>query len=152
MRHLLRSLHRLLPTDAEPPTTTSKRLGDPAAWNWDRAFDHWSEDAWTPTPEAASSPGLLLDVVETDHAVRVRAETSGLDPADLRVRLVGRRLTFALPSRDADRDRRTWERTIELPCGVLSDHVEVRRWSGALTVRVPKTPTMRSDGVELRAG
>jgi HSP20 family protein len=128
---------------------------------WDRLFDRLLDDAWGPLTSNASR-GLLLDVAETDEAIRVRAEVPGMGPDDLDVSLVGDVLTLSGQKVDEDesgegtryyseRQFGSYQRTVKLPCPVDPDRVTAEHKNGVVTITLQKAETVRPKRIAVKS-
>lgn len=128
-------------------------------WDWDRLFDRLLDDAWTPS---LRSPGMPVDLAETDETIRIRAEVPGIDPSDLDVSLTGDLLTLSAEKTDetpaeatghrySERHFGSYQRTIKLPCPVDPDKVEAAHKNGVVTITLEKAETVRPRRIQVRS-
>jgi len=128
--------------------------------DWDRLFDRFLDDVWSPSSGVAS--GMLLDVSETDDQVRVRAEVPGMNPEDLNINLAGEMLTLAGEKVDdsavqegrsyySERHFGTFQRAIKLPCPVDADKVEAEHKNGVVTITLWKSDAVRPKRIQIKS-
>ncbi len=127
--------------------------------DWDRLFDRFLDDVWSPVAGAAHP--MPLDVVETDEHIRVRVEVPGVKPEDLDIRLAGEVLTLTAQKNDDESDgtrhyseRRfgSQQRALRLACPVDPDHVEARHANGVVTITLQKAEAVRPKRIRIEAG
>lgn len=127
--------------------------------DWDRLFDRFLDDAWSPL---ATAQGLLLDLTETDDEIRVRAEVPGIDPDDLEISLVGDLLTLSGQKADeeessdgsrhySERQFGSFQRTVRLTCPVDPDKVAAEHKYGVVTITLQKAEKVRSKRIAVKA-
>ncbi len=115
------------------------------------ALDLWPQGKWTPA----------VDIAESENEVTVRAELPGMDPKDLDVQLVGNQLTLAGEKKDSSEQRGenyyhsetrfgSFRRSIRLPEGIDSEHVEADYANGILTLRMKKTKPTPTKKIEVK--
>ncbi len=125
----------------------------------DRAFDSmWYGDKpemWESLP--------LLDVVENDNAVTVKAELPGYTPDQIDVRIEGNVLHLKGEMRKEDekndgqyhiheRSMNSFQRSISLPSEVDSDKTEATFENGVLTLMIPKSEHAMPKRIEIKGG
>jgi HSP20 family protein len=96
---------------------------------------------------------------ENDKEVVVRAELPGFEPADVRVDLLGDRLTVEAehrepeekPDGNAERTYAHVRRVLTLPAGVNMEKIEATYRNGVLEVHVPRMPEAVGRRIELKA-
>jgi HSP20 family protein len=104
------------------------------------------------TTQAAWLPSV--DVFDTKDAVVLKADIPGVEPSDVSVEINenvltirGERKQDEQPEEDRfyrmERPTGTFERSIALPQGVLTDDVQATFSEGVLTVRVPKAEEVK---------
>jgi HSP20 family protein len=117
------------------------------ALDWPR----WRQEKLTPP----------VDIAESENEVTVRAELPGMDPKDLDVQLVGNQLTLAGEKKDSSEQRGenyyhsetrfgSFRRSITLPEGIDSEHVEADYANGILTLRMKKTKPTQTKKIEVK--
>jgi HSP20 family protein len=123
-------------------------LRDPfGAMNW----PHWGAGKWSPA----------VDVAEDDKEVSVRAELPGIDPKDLDVTVVGNQLILSGEKRESSESKEkgvfhsetrygSFRRTVPLPEGVDTEHVDAEYAHGVLTLRLPKTAPANQKRIEVK--
>jgi HSP20 family protein len=123
-------------------------LRDPfGAMDW----PHWGAGKWSPA----------IDVAEDDKEVSVRAELPGIDPKDLDVTVVGNQLILSGEKRETSESKEkgvyhsetrygSFRRTVPLPEGVDTEHVDAEYANGVLTLRLPKTAPANQKRIEVK--
>lgn len=129
-------------------------------WDWDRMFDRLLDDVWTPA--SGTSPGMLLDLAETDDEIRVRAEVPGMNPGDLDVSLTGDVLTLSGQKLDEDEGKNegrhysersfgVFKRAVKLPCAVDPDRVSAEHRNGVVTITLQKADTVKPKRIQVKS-
>ena len=101
--------------------------------------------------------GLTME--ERENEVVVRAELPGFAPEELRVELLGERLTIAAEHKapaegkpeEGRREARSLERTVTLPEGIAPEPIEAVYRNGVLEVHLPRTPRATPRRIEVKA-
>ena len=129
-------------------------------WDWDRLFDRFLDDVWS--PGFRGSQGMLLDLSETDEQIRIQAEVPGMSPDDLDISLAGDVLTLSGEKVDEERSESgnryyterhfgSYHRAVKLPCPVDPDHVKAEHKNGVVTITLQKTETVRPKRIKVRS-
>jgi HSP20 family protein len=125
---------------------------------FDRLFDDvfrgWGGlPAW---PEERES-GWGLDVEDKDDKIVVRAEAPGFEPNDFDLQVKDNQLVLCACQSEEKTEEggRQWHqqelyRSIPLPTGVDTEHVDAHYRNGVLTVTLPKTEEGKSRKIEVR--
>lgn len=144
-------------TEAKAPVPTDRWWPlDGLRAEIDRVFSDFGspsilDRAFARVPSAFGRGVPAIDLVETDKAFELSAELPGVEPKNLDVTLADGVLTIkgekSEERQDIEKDyyvseRRfgTFQRSLELPRGVDSDHVEATFAKGVLKIILPKTP------------
>ena len=96
-----------------------------------------------------------------DKEVSVRAELPGIDPKDLDVTVVGNQLILSGEKRESSETQGervyhsetrygSFRRTVPLPEGVDTEHVDAQYANGVLTLRLPKTAPANQKRIEVK--
>jgi len=101
--------------------------------------------------------GLTME--ERENEVVVRAEMPGFTPEELRVELLGERLTITAEHKapaegkpeESRREARTLTRTVTLPEGIAPEPIEAVYRNGVLEVHLPRTPRATPRRIEVKA-
>jgi HSP20 family protein len=107
--------------------------------------------------EAPERWGLTME--EKDKEFLVRMELPGFEPAEVKVELIGDRLTVEAEHKEPegkteDRNGRTYahaKRTITLPPGVEFEKMEATFRNGVLEVHVPRAPEAVGRRIEVKS-
>ncbi len=111
----------------------------------------WAGGKWSPA----------IDVAESDKEVTVRAELPGIDPKDLDVTVAGGQLTISGEKKESNETKDkgvyhsetrygSFHRTVPLPDGVDTEHVDAQYAHGVLTLRLAKTPQAATKRIEVK--
>jgi HSP20 family protein len=123
-------------------------LRDPfGAMDW----PHWGAGKWSPA----------VDVAENEKEVSVRAELPGIDPKDIEVSVVGNEVVISGEKKESSETKEkgvyhsetrygSFRRTIPLPEGVDTEHVDAQYANGVLTLRLPKTAPAATKRIEVK--
>jgi HSP20 family protein len=114
-------------------------------------WPHWGAGKWSPA----------VDVAEDDKEVSVRAELPGIDPKDIDVTVVGNQVVISGEKRESSETKEkgvyhsetrygSFRRTIPLPEGVDTEHVDAEYANGVLTLRLPKTAPANQKRIEVK--
>jgi HSP20 family protein len=126
---------------------------------FDRLFDDFlgglgGLPAW---PEAGDGR-WGLDVDDQEDQIVVRAEAPGFEPDDFDIQVRDDQLVLcACQSEEKQREGgRQWHqqelyRSISLPSGIDSEHVDAQYRNGVLTVKLPKTEQAKSRRIEVKS-
>lgn len=133
------------------PATYSPFLGLQDDIN--RAFDDLWRGFGTPVlsrttgaPAFAGVPAVAVD--ESDKSIAVTVELPGLSEKDVELSIDGDTLTVKGEKRNETSDQKTgyserwygsFERTVALPPGLMTDKAEAKFANGVLTITVPKS-------------
>ena len=102
-----------------------------------------------------------VDVAESDKEVTVRAELPGIDPKDLEVTVAGNQLVLSGEKKESSETKEkgfyhsetrygAFHRTVPLPEGVDTEHVDAQYAHGVLTLRLAKTPQAATKRIEVK--
>ena len=111
----------------------------------------WGGGKWSPA----------IDVAESDKEVTVRAELPGIDPKDLDVTVSGGQLMISGEKKESSETKDkgvyhsetrygSFHRTVPLPEGVDTEHVDAQYAHGVLTLRLAKTPQAATKRIEVK--
>jgi HSP20 family protein len=117
------------------------------ALDWPR----WAGDKWLPA----------IDVGENDKELTVRAELPGIDPKDLDVSVKGNQLVLSGEKREStEHDGKdfhqsetrygSFRRSIPLPDGIDTEHVDAQYTNGVLTLRFQKIAPAATKRIEVK--
>jgi len=119
----------------------------------------WNRFALAPmmeTTEPISRYNTTME--ERENEIVVRSELPGFTPEEVRVELLGGRLTITAEHRAAteteerrERESARMRRTIALPTGIVPERVEATFRNGVLEVHVPRTPEAMPRRIEVKA-
>ena len=128
-----------------------------------RMFDNFLRgwDAWPSASnelELSFNPGV--DVVETEHEFRVKADLPGMDEKDVHVSLAQNTLTIKGEKKEETEDKgknyhqveRHWGafyRSISLASGIDATKADASFKKGVLTVTLPKTAEAKKESNEI---
>jgi len=95
---------------------------------------------------------------ERENEVAVRAELPGFAPEEVRVELLGERLTIEAEHKapaegaeeKAEREFARVRRTITLPPGIATEKIEAVFRNGVLEVHLPRTPETTARRIEVK--
>jgi HSP20 family protein len=105
--------------------------------------------------------GLAMDFYENEEALVLELAVPGVTASSIDVSVEGRQLTVRaeLPSAPEGEQRRYWlrtlprgafSRTVRLPMGVDTEHIEARVQNGLLNLRMPKAPEAKVRKLEIQ--
>ncbi len=111
----------------------------------------WGSEKWSPA----------VDVAENDKELTVRAELPGIDPKDLEVTVTGNQLVLSGEKKESsEREAKdfyhsetrygSFRRTVTLPEGVDTEHVDAQYANGVLTLRLQKTAPAAQKRIEVK--
>jgi HSP20 family protein len=114
-------------------------------------FPRWGSDKWLPA----------VDVAESDKELTVRAELPGIDPKDLDVSVTGNQLVLSGEKKEStEHDGKdyyqsethygSFRRSIPLPEGVDTEHVDAQYANGVLTLHLQKTAPAATKRIEVK--
>ncbi len=114
-------------------------------------------------PAAMASVVVPLDVVDSGPDIIVQANLPGVKPEDVSISITGNTLTIkgSIETRKEfenaqylRRERRAtgFQRSINLPAPVDSDHAEAHFQNGVLTLTLPKSESVRPKTIKVVAG
>ena len=114
-------------------------------------WPQWGVGAWSPA----------VDIAEDDKELTVRAELPGIDPKELDVTVVGSQLTLSGEKKEStEHDGKdfyhsetrygSFRRSVPLPEGIDTEHVEAQYANGVLTLRLPKTAPAAQKRIEVK--
>jgi HSP20 family protein len=149
------------------PWRRKERETSPATspWLFRREFDDFIDRFFGEEPLArrgmfggAFSP--VVDIVENDNDIVVKAEIPGMEQKDLDVNLAGDVLTIKGEKKAEheekgdtfhriERSYGSFSRSIALPYEVQEDKVEASYKNGVLSLKLPKTETCRKKSVKI---
>lgn len=131
----------------ETPMETLRREFAPI---FDRMFGRWPAFAET---EGASPYGPELE--DTAEALIVREAVPGFEAKEIEVKISGNLLIVHAERKEKEGEAaKLWgeaERTVLLPEGVDTEHVEAVYHNGVLEVRLPKLPEAKERRIEVKA-
>ncbi len=92
-----------------------------------------------------------IDIADSDEGVTVRAELPGIDPQDLNVSITGRELVISGEKKESCECKEqdfyrsetrygSFHRSVTLPDGIDTEHVDARYANGVLTLKLKKSP------------
>jgi len=130
----------------------------------DRMFDAYIREPfgtleWPFGPAGKWSPAV--DVAETDQEVTVRAELPGIDPKELNVTISGNQLLLSGEKKESTEDSGkdfyhsesrygAFRRSVPLPEGIDSEHVDAQYANGVLTLHLKKTRPAAAKRIEVK--
>lgn len=130
----------------EPPMELLRREFAPI---FERMFGRW--------PIFAESEGLLpygTETEETEEAVIVRLAVPGFEAKEIEVKISGNRLILHAERKEKKGEtEKVWgalDRSVYLPEGVDTEHVEAMYRNGVLEVRLPKLPEAKERRIEVK--
>ena len=120
--------------------------------------DFWNTEGVTTGGEWAP----VVDIIENENALTVKAELPGIEPKDVAVNIDNnvltlkgeRRIEKEVKTQSYHRMERaygTFARSIALPAFVDAEHVKAEFKNGLLMVTVPKKANARTRAVEVKA-
>jgi HSP20 family protein len=134
-------------------------------WLFRREFDDFIERFFGDEPLARQgifgrtfSP--VVDIVENDTDITVKAEIPGMEQKDLDVNLAGDVLTIRGEKKAEheekgdnfhriERSYGSFSRSLALPCEVEEDKVEATYKNGVLSLRLPKSEKCKTKAVKI---
>jgi HSP20 family protein len=131
----------------EPPMEWLRREFSPI---FDRMFGRW--------PFFAETEGFLpygAEMEDTDEAFIVREVVPGFEAKEIEVKISGNMLTVHAERKEKKGEKEElWgklDRSVYLPDGVDTEHVEATYRNGILEVRLPKLPEVKERRIEVKA-
>ena len=114
-------------------------------------WPHWGGGKWSPAVEMA----------EDEKELTVRAELPGIDPKDLDVSVVDNHLVLSGEKKESSETKEkgvyhsetrygSFRRTLPLPEGVDTEHVDAQYANGVLTLHLPKTAPPPQKKIEVK--
>jgi HSP20 family protein len=114
---------------------------------FERMFGRWPAFAET---EGVAPYGPELE--DMGEAIIVREAVPGFEAKEIEVKISGNLLTVHAERKEGKNEKR-WgelERTVLLPEGVDTEHVEATYRNGVLEVRLPKLPEAKERRIEVK--
>jgi HSP20 family protein len=143
----------------------------------DRLFEDFGQGFWRPfgrslftteplvRREVTLSKMPAVDVVESEKAYELTAESPGIDEKDIEIKVVNGTLTIKGEKQEEKEEKKkdyylrernygSFERSFGLPDGVDADKIEANFKKGVLTVTLPKKPEAQKAAkkIEVKAG
>jgi HSP20 family protein len=129
------------------------------------AMDRLFEDSFVrmrPLAAVLGGEALALDVYETADSVVVKTSVPGVKPEDLDITITGGTLTIKGETEVEDKvekgnyirqERRhgSFERSLQLPDGLVTDKAEATFRDGVLTLKVPKSEAAKPKTIKVEA-
>jgi HSP20 family protein len=124
---------------------------------FDRFFGHLPSVF---SPEGNWGPGWGLDMNDTGKEVIIRAEAPGFEASDFDVQVSGNWLTIqaqqkqesgARDKKDYCYSERSFQRSVMLPAGTMSEKVNARYRNGILELHLPKSPEAQAKKIEVKS-
>ena len=114
-------------------------------------WPQWAGGKWSPP----------VEIAEDEKELTVRAELPGIDPKDLDVSVVDNRLVLSGEKKEASETKDkggyhsetrygSFRRTLPLPEGVDTEHVDAQYANGVLTLHLPKTAPAPQKRIEVK--
>lgn len=102
-------------------------------------------------PPAALTPGIRMDVQETEQAYEVHADMPGVKKEDIKVAVDGRQVSLSAQAEESgereqdgllwsERHAGQWQRSFTLPQEVDESQAQARYEDGVLHLTLPKKP------------
>jgi HSP20 family protein len=131
----------------EPPFELLRREFAPL---FERMFGRWPAFA-----ETEGTPPYGPEMEDVGEAIVIREAVPGFEAPEIDVKLSGNLLTVHAERKAKEGEpERLWgelERTILLPEGVDTEHVEAIYRNGVLEVRLPKLPEAKAKRIEVKS-
>ncbi len=129
------------------------------------AMDCLFEDSFVrmrPLPATLGGEALALDVYETDDSVVVKTAVPGVKPEDIDITITGNSLTIKgetkaeekVEKEDYIRQERRYgafQRSVQLPDGLIPGKAEASFRDGVLTLNLPKSPEAKPKTIKVQA-
>ncbi len=114
-------------------------------------WPQWGAGKWSPAVEMA----------EDEKEVTVRAELPGIDPKDLDVSVVDNHIVLSGEKKESSETKQkgvyhsetrygSFRRTLPLPEGVDTEHIDAQYTNGVLTLKMPKTAPAPQKKIEVK--
>lgn len=116
----------------------------------DRLFDDLCTDFDLPVMFCRIAGDLELS--EEDETLVARLELGTMNPDDVNVSVLDRRLIISAETVEAlgkHKKTHTFRKEIKLPCIIKTDDVKAEFNDGVLEVRLPKCPTQRGQTIKI---
>ena len=130
----------------EPPMELLRREFAPL---FERMFGHWPAFA-----ETEGVPPYGPEMEDVGEAIIVREAVPGFEAKEIEVKISGNLLTVHAERKGKEGEtEKVWgelERTVLLPEGVDTEHVEATYRNGVLEVRMPKLPEAKEKRIEVK--
>jgi len=117
----------------------------------------WNRFAVEPMEVAEPIYRWTTTMEEKENEIIVRSELPGFTPEEVRVELLGGRLTIEAEHKAAtetperrEREQARMRRVVALPTGIVPEKVEAVYRNGVLEVHVPRTPEAMPRRIEVR--
>jgi len=135
------------------------RTETPFEWVPDEFERLWNRMVSLPIMEAVEPMYRWNTTMEEkENEIVVRAELPGFTSEEVRVELLGNRLTIEAEHRAAEegterreREHTHFRRVMTLPTGIVAERVEAAYRNGVLEVHVPRTPEAMPRRIEVKA-
>ena len=133
------------------------------------AMDRLFDDAFTRPFSLTREGGSLsswsspaIDMYQTDNEVVVKAALPGLKPEEVQINVTGEVLTIRGETKQEEQTKdKSWhirehrwgafERSVQLPTGVISDKARADFDNGILTITLPKSEEVKPKTITVRA-
>ncbi len=129
----------------EPPMAALRREFAPL---FDRMFGRW------PIFTEIETPPYGPEMEDLGEAIVVREAVPGFDAKEIEVKVSGNLLTVRAERKEKKGEtEKVWgeiERTVLLPDGVDTEHVEASYRNGVLEMRLPKLPEAKERRIEVK--
>ncbi len=130
----------------------------------DRVLEHWFEAPRVRSAENGNTAFLpAVDVEETPEGFALRADLPGIDPKDVKIRIMGDILTISGERKHEAKQREkslhrvervygAFERSFNLGVHIRADQVKATYKDGVLEVTIPKAEEAKPREIEIQAG
>jgi len=139
-------------TELLPPT---ENLFEWVPEEFERLWNRFAVNPMMEITEPIQRWGTTME--ERENEIVVRSELPGFTPEEVRVELLGGRLTIEAEHKAAaeegerrERESARTRRTITLPLGIVAERVEAVFRNGVLEVHVPRTPEAMPRRIEVK--
>ena len=130
----------------EPPMELLRREFAPL---FERMFGHWPSFA-----ETEGVPPYGPEMEDVGEAIIVREAVPGFEAKEIEVKISGNMLTVHAERKGKEGETEKvvgeLERTVFVPEGVDTEHVEAAYRNGVLEVRMPKLPEAKEKRIEVK--
>jgi HSP20 family protein len=132
----------------------------------DRLFDSFFREPfggldWSPWGAGADKWSPAIDIAENEKELTVRAELPGIDPKDMEINVTGNQLVISGEKRESSETQQkdfchsetrygSFRRSIPLPDGVDTEHVDAQFANGVLTLHLQKTAPAATKRIEVK--